>query len=520
MWSSAVLAGLVVLATVGILRYHSLLKKVSYLPGLRCAFAPLSLAGAALPTSAWNPGLDWPWEWKWDVYKRYKSQTISCIPLIRGQPYIYTSSMEVAKQILNGRPDVFKAPDSNGALSELWGDNVVSSDYDMYKRHRRVVGPAFSRAGYVLVAEEVSKLYREMVESEGWLNTPEICIQSVNDYLSKFALGIISRCGFGLPFPWADTANDDRDMPFRRALALVSENSIIRLATPAWMYKLPIPKLHTVDKAFRSASTFMRSLISAKKAELGSQTEDVTRSGQDLLTRLVAASEAEGKNGLSDQELFGNVFIFMFAGHETTAHTLAATLALLSVHQDEQNKAVEIISKVLGDERQPTLEDVESGSLDKVLACFEEAARLFPPGSIATRDTTETITLAVPDEDGGGHLVIPPGVRLVVDFIGLHYNPSLFPNPGHYDPSRWYGARETDMSFFSIGPRACIGRKFAIVEALCFLSLFLRDWKVEPLLNKGETADQWKERCLQAGFAGLTFGVRDIPLKITRRTDA
>ncbi|TFK45543.1 cytochrome P450 [Heliocybe sulcata] len=303
------------LVGAGVLRYYSLLKKVSYLPGLRCAFAPLTFAGATLPTSAWNPGLEWPWVWKWDVYKRYKSQTISCIPLIRGTPYIYTSSIDVAKQILNGRPDVFKGPELNGLFGELWGENIISSDYDMYKRHRRVVGPAFSRAGYALVAEEVGKLYREMVDSEGWLETPEIHIQSANDYLSKFALGIISRCGFGLPFPWADAADDDTEMPFRKALALVSENSIVRVAAPGGLYKLPIPKLHEVDKAFRTASTFMRTFIAAKKTELSSETEAVARSGQDLLTRLVAASEAEGKNGLSDQELLGNVFVFMFAGH-------------------------------------------------------------------------------------------------------------------------------------------------------------------------------------------------------------
>jgi len=375
---------------------------------------------------------------------------------------------------------------------------------------------------YVLVAEEAGKLYREMVDSEGWLKMSEIQIQSANHYLSKFALGIISRCGFGLSFPWAGVANesDNNELSFEEALNIVSEKSTVRLATPEWMYRLPIPQLHEVEKAFHSVSSFMRSFITAKKAELSSQTEDLRRSGQDLLTRLIAANEAEGKNGLTNQELFGNVFTFMFAGHETTAHTLAATLALLSIHQEEQDRAVENIRKVLGEAQQPTLEDVESGALDKVLACFAEAARMFPPGSIATRDTTETTTLAVPEEDGGGYLVVQPGVRLVVDFIGLHYNHRIFYDPGRYDPSRWYGVRESDMTFFSIGPRACIGRKFAIVEALCFLSLFLRDWKVDPLLNEGETVDQWKDRCLQAGFVGLTFGVRDVPLKITRRGKA
>ncbi|EPQ50623.1 cytochrome P450 [Gloeophyllum trabeum ATCC 11539] len=507
------------LATACLFKYYSGLKKVSYLPGLRCAFAPLSMCAAALPTSWWNPGLDWPWEWRWDTYKHYHSQTISCVPFIRGIPYVYTSSLEVAKQILNVRPEVYKAPDSTGAILFLWGDNVVSADHDMYKRHRRVVGSAFSRAGYVLVAEETGRLYREMVESEGWLQADEIAVDSINHILSKFALGMISRCGFGLPFPWSSPTESSDEMSFEEALTIVTEKAVVRLAAPRWLYYLPIKQLQQVEKAYNTISNFMSTFIAAKQAELSSQTGgNDTRANQDLLTRLVAASQAEGKNGLSDRELFGNTFTFMFAGHETTAHTLSATLALLSVHQEEQDKAAAHIRKVLGD-RQPTLEDVESGELDLVLACFEEAARMYPPGSIATRDTNQTISLALPEEDGGGHAVIHPGVRLIVDYIGLHYNPRLFADPWRYDPSRWYGAREADMTFFSIGPRACLGRKFAIVEAL-FLCLFLREWKVDPLFRQGEAVEKWKERFLHGGFVGLAFGLRDVPLRITRRGEA
>jgi len=66
------------------------------------------------------------------------------------------------------------------------------------------------------------------------------------------------------------------------------------------------------------------------------------------------------------------------------------------------------------------------------------------------------------------------------------------------------------------GPRQCIGRKFATTEAVAFLTLLLRDWKVEPLLNDGETNDQWKERVMQ-GKLLLTLGIRNVPLRFIRR---
>jgi cytochrome P450 len=69
---------------------------------------------------------------------------------------------------------------------------------------------------------------------------------------------------------------------------------------------------------------------------------------------------------------------------------------------------------------------------------------------------------------------------------------------------------------FTAGPRTCIGRKFATTEAVCFLTLLMRDWRVEAILREGETKAEWQERVLQATL-GLSLAVRDVPLRFTRR---
>jgi hypothetical protein len=68
-----------------------------------------------------------------------------------------------------------------------------------------------------------------------------------------------------------------------------------------------------------------------------------------------------------------------------------------------------------------------------------------------------------------------------------------------------------------LGPRQCIGRKFATTEAVAFLTMLLRDWKVEPLLSGSETKNQWRDRVMQ-GRMMITFGVRNVPIRFTRRT--
>lgn len=41
--------------------------------------------------------------------------------------------------------------------------------------------------------------------------------------------------------------------------------------------------------------------------------------------------------------------------------------------------------------------------------------------------------------------------------------------------------------------------------------MLLRDWKVIPKLNVGETEEDWRARVLDAKLV-LTLGVRDVPL--------
>lgn len=67
------------------------------------------------------------------------------------------------------------------------------------------------------------------------------------------------------------------------------------------------------------------------------------------------------------------------------------------------------------------------------------------------------------------------------------------------------------------GPRTCIGRKFAIVEAVCWLTMVLRDWRVEPLMRPQETEEMWSRRALDAR-AGITLYVSDIPVRFVRRS--
>ncbi|KAF9809216.1 hypothetical protein IEO21_07480 [Rhodonia placenta] len=214
-----------------------------------------------------------------------------------------------------------------------------------------------------------------MIEGEGWDKLNVIELSSINEHMQKFALGVITRCGFGMPFHWVSP--DDPDMSYEEALATASSGAIARLATPRIAYRLPIKRLRKVDKANKRLAVLMRQFVETRRSELAGNHEADDATGHDIFTRLVYASQLEGEKGLTDSELVRLAHLTPLTAdfYMTTAHTLSATLALLALHNEEQDTTVKNILDVLRDGRDPTFDDYPK--LEHVRACFLEAARMF-----------------------------------------------------------------------------------------------------------------------------------------------
>ena len=78
----------------------------------------------------------------------------------------------------------------------------------------------------------------------------------------------------------------------------------------------------------------------------------------NLMTSLVRASQANidqkgstvgsRQEGLTEEEVYGNVFVFNFAGHDATANSLTIGICLLATRPDIQDWIAEEINAVLG----------------------------------------------------------------------------------------------------------------------------------------------------------------------------
>ncbi|TMB91873.1 MAG: cytochrome P450 [Chloroflexi bacterium] len=189
--------------------------------------------------------------------------------------------------------------------------------------------------------------------------------------------------------------------------------------------------------------------------------------GDDLLTKLIAAENDEGK--LSREELISNAVLLLAAGFETTTNLLGnGILALL---------------------RNPAQWELLVGDPGLAANATEELLRYDSPVQMATP------RVAITDIDIDGH-VIAEGETVVAVVGSGNHDPARFDQPDRLDVQR----QDPSPLSFGAGPHFCIGAALARLEgAVAFEALARR----LPQLELLETDPTWLPTLNLHGVRGL-----------------
>jgi cytochrome P450 len=192
----------------------------------------------------------------------------------------------------------------------------------------------------------------------------------------------------------------------------------------------------------------------------------------DLLSILLEARDQDDGSALSDRELRDEAMTMMLAGHETTANTLAWTLYALA-------RAPELRARVeaeLDAIHEPQVGVQQLAALPYTTQVIKEAMRLYPAVHMIARRATRAVQI--------GPYQLRRGAIVVINIVGIHHRPDLYPEPERFDPQRFSPEREKllpKQAFlpFSAGPRICIGNHFALMEAQLILATWLQRLRFE-----------------------------------------
>jgi cytochrome P450 family 110 len=196
----------------------------------------------------------------------------------------------------------------------------------------------------------------------------------------------------------------------------------------------------------------------------------------DIMSLLIRAKDEDG-DSLSDIEIAQQLRAILFAGHETTAMTIAMLVDILHREPAIFERAVAEVDS-LG----PDCAAAELASLPFLGAVCHETLRMFPSVVDVGRVLREPMTL--------GKYRIARGETIVPSPLLLHRRSDLYPEPERFHPERFLGKKFSPFEFISFGggARRCLGAAFAIFEMKVIVGTMLREgrfWSqtVEPLAH-------------------------------------
>ncbi|MFN4294864.1 MAG: cytochrome P450 [Thermoflexales bacterium] len=351
--------------------------------------------------------------------------------------------------ILVEQAGAFRKMPAVKTLSVFTGDGLLVNDGATWAKHRRLAAPAFHRQRILAYQEVAAQAAREAIAS--WQDGQVIDLERE---MKRLTLTIVGRALFTRDVnEIADGFSRDVDCALDYVNGLSGRVTLPIVRSLARRNREALAAIARVDAT-------VRSLIRARRAQPAPR-------GDDFLDMLLAAQTEDGES-LSDDEVRDEVITMFVAGHETVATVLTWLFYLVArfpeVQAGLEREAREICATG----------DAQNGAPFQrpyALRVYKEAMRLYPGGFTIGREAIRDVPL--------GDYIIPAGAWVMISPYSVHRNPAIFPEPEQFNPERFAPENEQALPRagyipFGIGPRACIGGQFALMEGQIIVSTFAR----------------------------------------------
>ncbi|KAJ3800615.1 cytochrome P450 monooxygenase pc-1 [Lentinula aff. detonsa] len=382
-------------------------------------------------------------------------------------------------------------------MSSVLGSGVFNSDGDMWKFHRSMTRPFFSRDKishfdmFDRHTDSAISLMKARFRAGYAVDFQDLIGRFTLDSATEFLFGsCVNSLATGLPYPRniAPTvvSNSTTDSsgallsPSNTAFSLAHDFSNAFLeaqeavgSRERFSMIWPMLEIHKdkTEEPMKIINAFIQPIVNEAVAKMKSQNKlgetkgsvDKIDEHETLLDHLV--KQTDDPVILKDETL--NILI---AGRDTTAATLTFVVYFLSMYPEiMQRLRNEILDKV-GSSRRPTYDDIRD--MKFLRAVINETLRLYPVVPFNVRQCTNATTWPSPDPTQPP-IYIPAGAIVPYSVFMMHRRKDLWgPDAEVFDPDRFLDNRlKTYLAPrpfiflpFNAGPRICLGQQFAYNE--------------------------------------------------------
>ncbi|KAK5653952.1 hypothetical protein OQA88_7877 [Cercophora sp. LCS_1] len=402
--------------------------------------------------------------------------------------------------------------------------DLVTSDGPAWKAWRARLNPGFSARNVVSMVPDLLEEVQIFIEKLKKTATSGNIIK-LEEFTLPLTIDVVSRAAIGLRLQSQTVKH-----PIHRAL----DSQISWLVITCAPHEIPTilnPFRHLFvwlnNRVFRTHFEPLIRQIAADQLAgkvSSSQTKTIiSLAVKDYLANITDEKEKPEINEEFIDVLMQHLFIFLFAGHDTTAVTLCFAYHLLHTNPQALSTLRAELDSVLG----PTTTAASSiltnpsllNSLPYTQAVVKETLRLFPPAG-GVRQGSASLELTHPDT--GLKLPTDNWILFAVSFASQRWD-KVWEEPTKFKPERWLTEvadeklrelRRHAFRPFETGPRGCIGQELAMMEMKMVLALTVREFDVESVFEGDR--EVWGDKAWQVGF--VTGHARDgMPVRVRRR---
>ncbi|XP_044261300.1 cytochrome P450 4C1-like isoform X2 [Tribolium madens] len=374
----------------------------------------------------------------------------------------------------------------NFALSFL-GNGLLTSPVDIWKSRRKMINPTFNSKNLNSFMEIFGKHATHLAN-----RLDENCGKESFDVLSK-----LFSCTFDIA---CETLADDNNTilhdkeTFLRKLLRIEDLLMIRICS-IWFY---IDFLwnrsslcREMNKTCKEVYAIAKQVVKFKKSSLNQNPDDGMDNFYDVVFLFLLVLDnihkekrfinhllklSKTNTEIDETALEDELQTILITASETTALTVGITLITLGIYPEIQEKIDQELDMIFGnDDREPTLEDVNK--MEYLERVIKETLRLLSPVPIIARATDRDIKL--------DSCTIPTGSFVLIPIYLISSKSEFWEEPNKFDPDRFLLENSSNRhrcAFipFSLGPRNCVGFKFAMMSVKVLLSTILRKYTIKP----------------------------------------
>ncbi|KAF5285375.1 hypothetical protein FQR65_LT13265 [Abscondita terminalis] len=439
------------------------------------------------------------------IYKKFNNERYFGIYNFQ-DPLLLIRDPELIKKIFVKEFETF--PEHRNFIAEgvdpLWSKNLFAMKGGKnWHELRSTLSPSFTTSKMKMMFSLMRDCSKQFTNY--FLNKGDLVEVELKDSFGRFANDVIATTAFGVT---CDSLSNPKNEFFLLGKEFTNFTGLKGLVflfnifapTLAKYIKFPIfnkevgkffTKLVRDSIKLRKEKGIVRPdmlhlLIEAQKGQLKDEEHDnVPETGFAVVEESeIVKPQKKHKTQITDEIITAQVLIFFFAGFDTASTMMSYTCYELAVNPEIQDKLREEVDETLKNSNgEITYEVITSMKyLDMVVS---ETLRKWPPFIMTDRRSVKPFTIE-PENPGEPTLHLEKGSMINCPVYAIQNDPMYYPNPSKFNPERFSEENKINIHPytylpFGIGPRNCIGSRFALLEGKLVVAEIISKFELVPI---------------------------------------